>query len=215
MLSMRKVSIREKLFTEGEVNRGIVVSSNLVKELEIYGFVNCSYDDSLLSGVSSYPAKGNIQLSSRECLIYSYYLRKDEIVHPVYRTVAIAHESVDINVENLYIPSYRSYGQYGGNWLYNQIKSRYGTGKTVTDNEWVKGHFPSRFSMSEGKVFMHIEKGEVVLKDKFGVVRSVEEEAIAVCRYLNLETGEIQYLFYCLDEIFYEEKETKVKDKKK
>ena len=56
---------------------------------------------------------------------------------------------------------------------------------------------------------LHIKKGEIVLQDKDGCIKSVEDSIVVLCRYVHEETGEIRFLFSRLEQLYYEIKGTK------
>lgn len=217
-----KITLRKKLLLDGELNRNILVSSNFIKDLEVYGYMNCQDRKEILRGQIYGDAEqsnnhnrltvliksgeaGDVQINSLEdCDIYSFFIRQKDVVSPVYHTISVCPKDIDIDVKELYIPSLYD------NKLYREIKNRY-KGKTVSDDEWEKNQylFPSEFSLVDGKMMMHIEQGNVVFKDNYDSIKSVEEYAIALCRYPSGETGEMKYVFFALDQLFYDEKSKK------
>lgn len=212
-----KITLRKKLLLDGELNRNILVSSNFIKDLEVYGYMNCQDRRKILSGQfpirqipsgqndSNSDLEGDVQINSPEDWnIYSFFIRQKNVVSPVYHTISVCPKDIDIDVEELCIPSLCD------NKLYKEIKIRYGRVKKITsDYEWEKNRFPSEFSLVEGKVMMHLKQGNVVFKDNYDSIKSVEEYAIALCRYPLGETGEMKYVFFALDQLFYDEKSKK------
>lgn len=211
---MGKITLREKLLSEGELNRNIMVSSNFIKEMEVYGFMNCKDRGNILSGsslITELDGYGDVQINSSNYIIYSFFMRQNNVVTPIYHTIAVCSQDFDINVEELYIPAFFDITHYNNgslitDKLYREIKSRYGTGKTVSNLEWEKAQWPSEYSLVDGKVMMHIKQGKIVFKDKYECIKSVEEETLVLCRYPQDETGEMKYMSFGLDQLFVVDK---------
>ena len=180
---MRKIRLNEYLIKEGELQSGIAVSSNLIDNLEVYGFLNCKGREEVLK------------------------------VTPIYPMISICQEDVDLDVKRLYIPSFvgtRTKSQkIVDDELYSNIKYRFGTGYKVSESQWEKARWPSSYSLVDGDVVLHIKKGEIVLQDKDGCIKSVGDSIVVLCRYLHEETGEIKFLFSRLEQLYYEIKGTK------
>ena len=217
---MEKITLREKLLSEGELNRNIMVSSNFINEMEVYGFMNCKDRENILSGsslITRLDEYGDIQINSSNYIIYSFFMRQNNVVTPIYHTIAVCSQDFDINVEELYIPAFFGISQNNNgspindgspitDKLYRELKSRYGTGKTVSNLEWEKAQWPSEYSLVDGKVMMHVKKGEIVFKDKYDCIKSVEEEAIVLCRFPHGESGDMKYVTLGLDQLFVDSK---------
>ena len=64
--------------------------------------------------------------------------------------------------------------------------------------------FPKEYNITakNGKAMLEIQIGSILCLDRNGDVKSVGEEILAVCRYLDPETGVLNYAQYSLDELF-------------
>ena len=142
-------------------------------------------------------------------------MKQDNKVTPIYPTISICQENTVVDVKELYIPSfigvYRSIngGIVSDESLYSNIKRRFGVGYEVTEKEWAKAGWPSRYTLKNGAVFSQIQKGEIVLKDADGCIKSVGESIVVLCRYIHEETGELRFIFSRLEHLYHEVKGTK------
>lgn len=92
-----------------------------------------------------------------------------------------------------------------GKQLYRKIKSRHGNGVTVRDFDLRKADFPSRISAIDGKAMLSAPAGHVQILDKDGVIKSIGENIMVVCRYIHAETGTMCYTQYNLNEVFIDD----------
>ena len=92
-----------------------------------------------------------------------------------------------------------------GKELYRKIKSRHGNGVTVRDYDLKKANFPSCISAIDGKAILTAPAGHVQILDKDGVIKSIGENIMVVCRYLHAETGTMCYTQYNLNEVFVDD----------
>lgn len=205
---MGKITLREKVLSEGKLNRNIIVSCNFIKELEVYGFMNCKDREDVLSGIAfgGTDLEGDVQINSSDCIVYSFFMRQNNIITPIYHTIEVCTHDIDINVAEIHIPSFRLQNVTYQSKLYHETKFRYGQGKIVSEQEWEKAKMPSKYSLVDGKVMMHVKKGEIVFKDKYDCIKSVEEEAIVLCRFPHGESGDMKYVTLGLDQLFVDSK---------
>ena len=117
---------------------------------------------------------------------------------PVYKNLSISNKPTKYNLEDLYIPSLLS------NPIYKKIKARIGSGVVVTERTIKNGRFPQYIVAEDNKALYIAKEGAILLEDNEGVIRSVGEEILAVCRYLHPETGTMCYTQLGLDELFVE-----------
>lgn len=214
---MERIRLNDYLEKERELYSGIAVSSSIISNLEVLGFMNCKDRDDILSGyglngINSY-GDVEIEFDNSKCKFFSFYMKQNSRVTPIYPTVSICQKDVDIDVKELYIPSFvgtRTKNQtIIDDELYSRIKSRFGSSYRVSENEWDKAGWSSRYSLVDGVVIAHIQKGDVILKDKDGRIKSVGEAIVVLCRYLHGETGEIRFMFSRLEQLYYEVKGVK------
>lgn len=192
---MKVISLREKLIKEGGIHRSIIVSSVLIKNLEIYGFINCAIDDSKLV------------INTSDYIVCSNLMRYQLNIIPLFRSLSICTEDMELKVKDVHIPALQE------NNLYKSIHERFGSGKFVQENEFKKAKWPSKYYLKEGDVMFPVEKGTIVFKDKDGCIKSVEEDVLVLCRYLYNDSGELKYMIFALDQLFFEEKSNKRQDK--
>ena len=214
---MERIRLNDYLEKERELYSGIAVSSSIISNLEVLGFMNCKDRDYILSGyglngINSY-GDVEIEFDNSKCKFFSFYMKQNSKVTPIYPTVSICQKDVDVDVKELYIPSFvgtRTKSQtIIDDELYSRIKCRFGTSYRVSENEWGKAGWSSRYSLVDGAVIAHIQKGDVILKDKDGRIKSVGEAIVVLCRYLHGETGEIRFMFSRLEHLYYEVKGVK------
>lgn len=201
----------EELFqSTGKLQSNILVSSTLIKEMEIYGYVNtCKGDDflcnpsslqTLLNGIVDKASSNEIVCSNFIYQVFCYYngskIQETGRTIPVYQKLELSADTNEYNLEDLYFPS------LVGNLSYKHIKRRVGIGVNVTEKYIKHAHFPSNITAKEGKAIVTVEKGSILCKDKENYTRSIGEEVMAVCRYIHPITGATCYAQYNLDELY-------------
>ena len=202
------------LLKDGQLASNIIVSSVLIKELEVYGYVNSCRAENMLHipnnswakiGVNGIVNKSPISEIVCSNYIYQVITLSDGkqastvgIPSPIYNSLYINKKQTKLNLEDIYIPSLMS------NQTYRKIKSRIGTGVVVTESMINKSGFPKNIIAEDNKAMYIAEEGTILLKNKDGNIRSIGEEILAVCRYLHPETGTMCYTQYSLDELFIE-----------
>lgn len=209
---MVRITLEDYLKKNGSVQSGITAKSNLIDKLEVYGFVNACKDEDMynvgytgcfLNGIVNKEPACQIILSNYIYQVTTHYSGKDltreGMPIPVFHTLAVSKSEGQYNVEDIYVPSLI------GKQLYRKIKSRHGTGVTVSDNDLKKGNFPSCISAIDGKAIMTAPAGHVQILDKDGVIKSIGENIMVVCRYLHAETGTMCYTQYNLNEVFVDD----------
>lgn len=215
---MEKKRLNDFLEKEGELNSGITVSSSLIKNLEVYGFINCKCRTDIKSGyglkdINSY-GDVEIGIEPSKCHFFSFFMKQENKVTPIYPTISICQENTAVDVKELYIPSFIGVSRSinGGivydDSLYSNIKRRFGVGYEVTEKEWLKAGWPSRYTLKDSVVLSQIQKGEIVLKDADGCIKSVGESIVVLCRYIHEETGELRFFFSRLEHLYHEIKGT-------
>lgn len=206
---MYRITLEDYLNTNGSVQSGIMAKSKLIDKLEIYGFVNACKDEDMynvgytgyvINGIVNKEPKLQIILSNYIYQVTSHYSGKDityaGMAIPIFQTLAVSEAEEQYNVEDLYIPSLI------GKKLYRKIKSRHGNGVTICDYDLRKADFPSRVSAIDGKAMLSAPAGHVQILDKDGIIKSIGENIMVVCRYLHAETGTMCYTQYNLNEVF-------------
>ena len=115
---------------------------------------------------------------------------------PIYREVCLCKSPIYIDVVRLITPSLESHS------LYHRIK-REGVNYIVSESEWTQNNWPPEYSFMDGKIVLRVNEGDILFKDKYGYIKSVGNEAIAIlclsdlydsCHYLITNDLEHVYL---------------------
>lgn len=209
---MDRITLKEYLKKNGSVQSGMTVKSNLVDKLEIYGFANACKDEDMynevyaeliLNGIVNKEPKCQIVLSNHIYQVTTHYsgkeITREGMVIPLFQTLVVSESEGQYNVEDFYVPSLI------GKQLYRKIKSRHGNGVTVRECDLEKAKFPSCIKAIGGKAILNAPVAHIQLLDKDGVIKSIGENIMVVCRYLHAETGTMCYTQYNLNEIFVDD----------
>ena len=209
---MERITLEDYLKKNGSVRRGIMAKSNLIDKLEVYGFVNACQDKDMynevyaglsLNGIVNKEPKSQIILSNHIYQVTTHYCGKDitreGMAIPIYQKLVVSESEGRYNVEDINIPS------LARKQLYRKIKSRPGKGVTVRDNDLNKAGFPPCISAIDGKAILAAPVGHVQILDKDGVIKSIGENIMAICRYLHAETGTMCYTQYNLYEVYVDD----------
>lgn len=208
---MERTTLEEYLQKEKFLQSGIIVKSNLIEKLEVYGYANACNDDNIygyyygnyyLNGIVDKENKGQIVLSNYILQVTTHHLgkeiRTEGLRIPVFKTLSISEVEENYNVEDLYIPSLVN------NRYYIEIKRRE-SGSIFTDYKLKKANFPVNITALEGKAIFNAPAGHIQLFDKDGVMKSVGENIMVVCRYLHEVSGHICYTQFNLNEVFIDD----------
>lgn len=213
---MNRVNLEDYLRKNGHVQSGMIAKSNLIEKLEIYGFVNSCYDEKmylnyLLFGYMASSPNGfvnkdssrQIVLSNTLYQVTSHYSKGDcelkGLSIPIYDFACISKNEGMYGIEDLYVPSLL------GNRLYKDIKRHIGHDFIVNEYKISKAECPSNIIAIDGKAFLKAPASHIQLLDKDGVVKSVGENIMAVCRYLHDVSGAMCYTQYNLNEVFVDD----------
>lgn len=209
---MDRITLEDYLKKNGRVHSGMIVKSSLVDKLEIYGFVNACKDEDMydkvyaglfLNGIVNKEPKRQIILSNYIYQVTTHYsgkeITREGMRIPIFQALVVSESEGQYNVEDLYIPSMIS------NQLYRKIKSRRGNGFAVSDYVLEKAKFPPYIKAVEGKAILNAPIAHVQFLDKDGVIKSIGENIMVVCRYLHAETGTMCYTQYNLNEVFVDD----------
>ncbi len=209
---MAKITLKEMLAKNNRLASNIIVSSVLINRLEVYGYINSrcvedvlflpktSYDTVSVNGIVNKSPVSEIVCSNYIYQVIIFYDGKKTtsigLPTPVYKNLSISNKPTKYNLEDLYIPSLLS------NPIYKKIKARIGSGVVVTERTIKNGRFPQYIVAEDNKALYIAKEGAILLEDNEGVIRSVGEEILAVCRYLHPENGTMCYTQFSLDELF-------------
>lgn len=209
---MDSITLEDYLKKNGSVQSGILAKSNLIDKLEVYGFVNACQDKDMyngvyphlfLNGIVNKEPKSQIILSNHIYQITTHYcgkdITRDGMAIPIYQKLVVSESEGRYNVEDINMPSLAS------KQLYRKIKSRHGKGVSVCNYDLKKADFPPCISAIDGKAILTAPVGHVKILDKDGVLKSIGENIMAICRYLHAETGTMCYTQYNLNEIYVDD----------
>lgn len=190
----------------------MIVKSNLIDKLEIYGFANACKDEDMyndvyagliLNGIVNKEPKYQIVLSNYIYQVTTHFsgkeITREGLAIPVFQSLVVSESEGQYNVEGLYVPS------LVGKQLYRKIKSRHGNGVVVREYDLEKAKFPSYIKANEGKAMLNAPKSHIQIIDKDGEIKSIGENIMVVCRYLHTETGTMCYTQYNLNEVFVDD----------
>ena len=201
------------------LRRGMVVHGALVEDMEIYGFLNYSSEIIYERKYNEFDLLGIVDKDPSKQIICGNYMyqvvewfdgKKVQYsgrITPIYDILGKSTVDRSIDVANLYIPSLISHE------LYKRIRSRKGTGVTVTDYDvrrYVKkddAWSSLGIYLENGKACLPVHEGDLLLwrnldwPTEGGAIKSVGEEILVVCRYLHKSTGRMCYTQLGLDEI--------------
>ena len=226
---MNRITLQEYLETHKHLHIGMKVSSELLDNMVVRGFVNSSKDmiddskinmtkkDSLLGIVDN---DCSIQVICENYIyqVISWYdgekVQQQGLVNPIYAGLYKFDFDANINIENLYIPDLISHPLYRiiharkGVTINEQLVNKYRPNKDKTDR-W-KSH---NIFVKDGKAYMPIKKGDWVLRPLYDMInpfvmeksiKSVAQEILVVCTYIHGETGRRCYALFGLEELIME-----------
>lgn len=214
----KRITLQEHLDKFGWLRSRMIAKSNLINEVEIYGFINCSkemvdefkyHQYNLFGIVNKDPGQQVIRCNYMYQIIEWYdgnRVQHTGVVTPIYVGLRKSVEDTEINVEELHIPDLVN------NELYKLIRSRKGNGVEVTEQlvkkklskEWTEHNI----LIKEGKAMMPIRKGDVLCQHIIdNSTKSIGQELLALCRYIHRETGRMCYTQYGLDELTVKDEE--------
>lgn len=192
---MGKQTLSDVLLSKGHLESKISADSNLVSNLEIYGYVNSAglpflyNSEKLLYNLF-------VNLDNEDDLIISnilYQGSKDHsnIVFPIYSALSVTEKPLELPLSKLHVPSLmenKSYLPLRNTGFQSRHASPF--------------HPKERYKSNGQEWYMIINSGEILMLDVNGEIQSVGEDIVAICRYLSKENGSIQYTKYRLDELF-------------
>ena len=105
---------------------------------------------------------------------------------PIYSEICFCKDSFSIDVVQLNLPHLEA------NSLYRKIK-RDGVNYSIPESEWRQNSWPTEFSFEKGRIVLRVEENSLLFKDKYGHIKSVGKEAIAI---MDLFTLYDEFTFY-------------------
>lgn len=206
---MAKYTLQEVLDSTSKLSSGMQVSNSLIPEMEVVGYINSAQIDNLMQqggSLSSFAAIVNHAVSGQVvCSNYLFQMMDDPShfktqsigkLFPIYKRLKLSDSELDINIEQLEIPSLYE------NSLYKRIKARIGTGVEVFEHEFRKSNMPDNIHLEEGKAMFHVAKGAILCYDRHNSCRGVGENILALCRYVHAATGNVCYAQFDLSDVY-------------
>lgn len=209
---MAKITLEDYLKKHGDLSREMMGCSKLIDKLEIYGFVNTCKDQDIFekkyqglffNDILSKEPKLQIIMSEHIYQITSHLdgtniVREGRVVQ-IYAYLHQEENEAQYNIKDLYIPSLVNKD------LYKNVKSRRGNGVTVNNYGFEKAKLPECYKLEEGQVFLVTSNPHIQCLDSDGVIKSIAENILVVCRYLHPETGTMCYTQYNLNEVWIDD----------
>ena len=203
---MIKTTLKQRLEENGCLEKGLLVSSLLIKEIEVCGFLNGvknfeHTDDKCLHLYNSILNKAPHRMLVRSGMVHQIFEYFDgskissmNCVFRIYTTLTVNESDFEMDLKDIHVPALEKSS------IYRDI--RQGFKRFITDDKLRKNGFPEFIKVKEDKVVCEIAPGKILCLNKDGEVRSLGEDIQVLCRYLHPETGIMCYTIYSMDELF-------------
>lgn len=203
---MIKTTLKQRLEENGCLEKGILVSSLLIKEIEVCGFLNgvknfSQTDDKFLHLYNSILNKAPHRMLVRSGMVHQIFEYFDgsqissmNCVFRIYTTLTINGSAFEMDLKDIHIPALEKSS------IYRDIIK--GFNRYITDDKLRKNGFPEFIKKKEGKIICEIAPSKILCLNKDGEICSLGEDIQVLCRYLHHETGIMCYTIYSLDELF-------------
>lgn len=203
---MIKSTLKQHLEENGCIEKGILVSSILIKEIEVCGFLNgvknfTQTEDKFLYLFNSILNKAPYRMlvhSGMVRQVFEYHngtqITSKNCTFKIHSTLTVNHESFEINLKDIHIPSLEKKEIYRKIWA--------GLNCPVTEDKLRKNGFPDFVKEKDGQAVCEIDPGQILCLNEDGEIRSLGDDIQVLCRYLHEETGTMCYTIYSLDELF-------------
>lgn len=214
---MVKITLAEKFQTEKVLQSGLIVSSKLIGKLEVYGFLNsCKGVEIIVESSYGKPGGFNNFVNSMnfgDVLCAGYMAQPCRVIdekgttiagmrlHQVFASLEVTDKELLLDLADLDIPSLFY------NPAYLILKKR-NSAVRLGYNAKYTHYFPKNIKRSEKGAFEHTtEVGDILCRDKDGVVKGIGDHLVAICRYLSPQTGMMCYAYMEFDELYVEEEQ--------
>ena len=203
---MIKTTLQQRLEENGLIKKGLLVSSLLIKEIEVCGFLNGvksfgQTDDKFLHLYNSILNKAPHRMLVRSGMVHQIFEYFDgskissmNCVFRIYTTLTVNESDFEMDLKDIHVPALEKSS------IYRDIKQ--GFKCFITDDKLRKNGFPEFIKVKEDKVVCEIAPGKILCLNKDGEIRSLGEDIQVLCRYLHPETGIMCYTIYSMDELF-------------
>lgn len=203
---MIKTTLQQRLEENGCLEKGLLVSSLLIKEIEVCGFLNGvksfgQTDDKFLHLYNSILNKAPHRMLVRSGMVHQIFEYFDgskissmNCVFRIYTTLTVNESDFEMDLKDIHVPALEKSS------IYRDIKQ--GFKCFITDDKLRKNGFPEFIKVKEDKVVCEIAPGKILCLNKDGEIRFLGEDIQVLCRYLHPETGIMCYTIYSMDELF-------------
>lgn len=193
---MKRINLLDYLKAQKTIQNGMLVKSSLIDKLEIFGFLNDTEPENFLNNICELTIQtdGSVNLHNM-ISIYSGFMKTGNKAYEYYTSLSINDSRMEINIENLYIPSLSRKD------LYKSIRKKSNT-RQITDDLLWKKFLTTSVIAKDGSAIRVIEEGEILMKDRHGNVKSVAEDIVVICRYVNNATGLLSYTMLSINDLF-------------
>ena len=203
---MIKTTLKQHLEEKGNLEKGILVSSLLIKEIEVCGFLNgiknfYQTEPRLLHMINSILNKAPHRMLVQSGLVHQIFeynhggsIISTNCIFVIYPYLSINNKAFEVELKDVHIPSLEK------SCLYNDI--RRGLKRFITEDKLRRNDFPDFIKFKDNKIICEIEPGKIMCLNNDGIVRSLGEDIQVLCRYLHKETGTMCYTIYSLDELY-------------
>ncbi len=184
----------------------ISASTLLIEEMEIYGYVTDEMVDKFGdSNMINLDGSNRIVCSDRifqlqpviENTCYGSSIKSIGITIPIFKSAKKEEEDMCIPLKQIYVPSLVS------NPLYIAIRSRTKNGICeVNEYKLSKNKMPDNIIVVEKEAYYKTTVGDIICRDKYGNIKGVCNNIMAVCRYINQTTGSMNYTILPLEDIY-------------
>ena len=203
---MIKTTLQQRLEENGCLEKGLLVSSLLIKEIEVCGFLNGvksfgQTDGKFLHLYNSILNKAPHRMLVRSGMVHQIFEYFDgskissmNCVFRIYTTLTVNESDFEMDLKDIHVPALEKSS------IYRDIKQ--GFKCFITDDKLRRNGFPEFIKVKEDKVVCEIAPGKILCLNKDGEIRSLGEDIQVLCRYLHPETGIMCYTIYSMDELF-------------
>lgn len=203
---MIKTTLKQRLEENGCLEKGLLVYSLLIKEIEVCGFLNGVKDFGQTDGkflhlYNSILNKAPHRMLVRSGMVHQIFEYFDgskissmNCVFRIYTTLTVNESDFEMDLKDIHVPALEKSS------IYRDIKQ--GFKCFITDDKLRKNGFPEFIKVKEDKVVCEIAPGKILCLNKDGEIRSLGEDIQVLCRYLHPETGIMCYTIYSMDELF-------------
>lgn len=202
-------TLLDELNATGKLVKGTLVSSRLLKQMEVFGFAEDAEFDT--EDEINFLQKDLVNLDGSfrvVCLDYMFEPRygseadapgvAKKVVTPIFQQVEVEKESHKLPLEDIYVLDFSANPFYT-----KKVRKKK---KPVNEYSFNKANLPENVKLEDRSCYYYTQKGDLLFYDRSGAIKGVESRILAVCRYLCPGTGSMNIGLYGLDELFTNQK---------